>query len=912
MNNTARSSGHQVKRFTNSTQSFSTALHLLPKLSMILATLCLLLTALSATAKPAPFERLADQLNPADYNADALLVIHYHRPDGKYDRWNAWAWAEGQNGDGYSFDGETVFGRYAVFPIQTADNTPERVGLIIRRGEWESKDIGMDRYADISNIAKASKSNNMSPLHTQNKAGQVKEIWLVSSDPTIYTDPTDIDLSFKITNAFLDAPDRITLAATGLLDDEIKEDISLQLAPYADQANRTNRYKIKSIEESDVDAAGRVIYDVTLNRRVAAADIASLVLDLPNIDSDDQADLTVYARNVLNDKAFVAPDATLGVTYKKSGSRFTTWSPVASAVHLLFYDNIGDANPSKTIPLKQGKNGIWSTEVKGNLHGQVYRYQFTSYGRERTVVDIHANAASFDSQYAVVVDFNQVNPANWRPDTGPRLANPTDEIIYEIHVRDLTIRDDTLPAAKRGTYLGLIHEHAGESPNYSRGLSHIKDLGVTAVHLLPIHDYTAPVGQYNWGYWTALFNVPEANYSTNPYDPFLTITELKTAILGLHDEDIRVILDVVYNHTSSSGEWSPFEQTVPFYYFRTSADGELQNDTGVGNSVADERPMVRKYIIDSLKFWVNEYNIDGFRFDLIGNHEAETVHELTKALTAIRPDITLYGEPWTGGGPVRYPKGTQRGTRMAVFNDHSRNAIRGDLDGKATGFSTGPGGDVGSIIRGLMGGIDDFATEPIETITYVSAHDNRTLWDKIQYTHPGIDEATAQSMHKLSLGLILTSQGIAFLHGGSDFARTKQLNHNSYDSGDDINLFDWDRKLEYRNVFDYTKGLVAIRNQHAALRMTSADAIRRHTTTHEYDNVVHVHIRNAKSVGDTADELLMLYNGADAERIVDLPDDGRNWTVLVDAEKASAEGLYKLAAGKRVILPPYSMMMFSR
>ncbi|MEM8874674.1 MAG: type I pullulanase, partial [Planctomycetota bacterium] len=501
----------------------------------------------------------------------------------------------------------------------------------------------------------------------------------------------------------------------------------------------------------------------------------------------------------------------------------------------------------------------------------------------------------------VVIDLDRTDPDGWGSIATPVVDPKTDEIVYEIHVRDYSVADESAPEDIRGTYLGLIHEN--ESPVMT-GLSHLKELGVTAVHLLPIQDFTNERSDYNWGYWTALFNVAEADYATNQTDPIAPITELKQTIHTLHANDIRVIMDVVYNHTSTPVGQRAFDAAVPKYYFRTTDDGEYRNDAGTGNSIADERAMVRKYIVDSLVYWTNEYRIDGYRFDLLGTHQPETVSAILAALESVREDLTIYGEPWTGGGPIYYGKGAQRGSEMAVFNDHLRNAIRGDLDGTAIGFATGPGGDRGAILAGVRGAIDDFADHPIESVAYASAHDNLTLWDKIIKTAPDADEATHRSMQKLALGVVLTSQGMPFLHGGSDFARTKYGEHNSYNKGDAVNKFDWARKGEYRDVFDYVAGLIEIRKAHPAFRMHDATQVRRNLRVIAQGPAVAFAL-NGAAVGDPWGTIVVAYTGDPTEHGVELPPG--KWTQVVNADTAGTEPLREVEGW--VTLPPYSMVV---
>jgi len=843
----------------------------------MIATLALLVAVNTSAETPVEPVRVADRVDPADHHADRVVVLHYHRPDGQYDRWNLWAWDDQADGRAVPFTGNTPFGPYAVIPVQDPD--AQRVGLIIRKGNWEAKDHDADRYIDLADQP-------------------VTEAWAVSGDPTLHTDPADIDLSPRLVAAFLDDTNAITLAATAQLTDDQRRHAAVLVN------GKPAGYAVRNVRRSHQSAPGRLLYTASLSRDVAIDDLDDLTLHIPGL-----APATVYARDALNDPDFTALDATLGPQYSPDATTFATWSPVAESVDLLLYDSTTDPEPARTVPMTRDEKGVWTATVNGDLHGTAYQLRFDSYGKVRTAADIHAFAATPDSQRTVVLDLDRTDPEGWANARTPRLAQPTDEVIYEIHVRDFSVRNSAVPQAQRGNYLGLTHRDpdASASGIDATGLSHLLDLGVTAVHLFPIQDFGNERHAYNWGYWTSLFNVAESDYATNPDDPAAAPSELKQAILGLHNAGIRVILDVVYNHTSSSGDWSPFHNAVPYYYFRTTPDGRLRNDAGVGNSVADERPMVRKYILDSLAYWATEYRVDGFRFDLVGTHTPETVAALTDMLTDLRPDITLYGEPWTGGGPIQFGKGAQRGTRFAVFNDHLRNAVRGDLDGDGTGFATGPGGDYHGVQRGVMGAIDDFANHPIESVNYVSAHDNLTFWDKLDRVAAHRPEATRRDMHKLAHGIVLTSQGIAFLHGGADFARTKFGNHNSYNAGDDINAFDWPRKAEFADVYAYIRGLVELRRNHPAFRMTDEQQVRQHLRMLDQPGLVAFTL-NGQAVGDDWHNILVAYNGEDRPQQLRLP--GGTWTQVVDNNTAGTQPLR--TARDAVTLPPYSMVVLHR
>jgi len=849
-----------------------------------------LLTALSPMGSPqagaAPSaESIADQIKPVDLDAKAVLVLHYHRPDGDYRGWNAWVWTDAGQGQAYPFDRETPFGRAALVPV---DHNPERYGFIVRRGNWELKDIDRDRFV-------APNKNN-----TQR---HVTEAWLTTGDPTVYTDGKAIDLTPKLVAAFLDAPHKLAFTSTTPIKSRDLKDAVLQ--------TESGDIALGSLQRSDAPSPGSVAYVVTLKSAVSPASLdAPLTLAVPGYDP-----LTVYARAVLDHDSLAPLDAQLGPVTTAERTTFTTWSPVASAVELLLYENGINAKPSKTLSLQSDSAaGLWQLSVPGDLHNVPYQLRFTSYGQERTVADIHCKSALPGSAFSVAVDLDRTHPDGWDTHQPPRLNQPTDEVVYEIHIRDWSMTDPHTPEKYKGKYLGLLtpgNLKPGETPGsgVTTGLAHLKELGVTAVHLLPIHDFGGERHEYNWGYWTSLFNVPESDYSTTPNDPVNTIRELKTAIKTLQDNDIRVILDVVYNHTSSSFEYSPFDQTIPNYFFRTNPDGSLRNDAGVGNSVADERLMVRKYIVDSLKYWVTEYKIDGVRFDLLGTHHPETMQTIADELYALRSDLTIYGEPWTGGGPIYFPKGAQRGMGVAVFNDHLRNAVRGDLDGDATGFATGPDGDLNAIRNGIAGAIDDFTDSPIETVNYVSAHDNRTLWDKLEYTHPNATEAEKRAMHKLSLGIVLTSQGIPFLHGGVDLARTKGGSHNSYNQGDAVNAFGWDRKAEYRDVHEYVAGLIELRRAHPTLRLTTKDQIRQNLKfLKNTPQGIIAFTLNGRNVGDPADQLFVVYNGQPSAQTIKLP--AGNWDIVVNAETAGTTPLDEARGNLK--LPPYSMAVLRK
>jgi pullulanase len=848
--------------------------------AILLAALAVAGTAPAAPRQsPAAVERLAPSLRPADFTVDgapaeSLLVVHHHRPAGDYEGWNLWCWPEGGDGRAFAFDRRDGFGRTAVVPFA---KTPARAGFLIRRGDWEAKDFDQDRFVELAK-------------------GRVTEIWTTSGDGAFTTDPSEVDLSLKVGLAFLDSPKSITLAVSRPLDRA--EERGLRVV---DRTDPRRDFRVQSVRAA---RDGSRTVELVLARAVPADAVGHLEIRFAGKSLAGVPARPVHARGVLERPEHTPLDARLGAFATPASTAFTTWSPVSEKVELLLYDDRAAAAPTRTIALDRGEKGLWTTTVDGDLHGTPYTYRFHHYGSAHEAPDCHGFAATADSARTVVVDLARLEPEGFRTTPAPTLAQPTDEVLYEVHVRDYSARDPRAPDAVRGTYLGLVHRAPATAGLPSSGLDHLLDLGVTAIHLLPVHDYTGGTGDYNWGYWTTLFNAPESNYATDPADPTSAIRDLRTAVTALHAAGLRVVLDVVYNHTSDAGPDSPFGAAVPYYFFRTTPEGRFTNDSGTGNGFADERPMARKHILDSLEHWLRDYRVDGFRFDLLGCHRPETVREICRRVKAIRPDATLYGEPWTGGGPTFFGKGAQKGLPIAVFNDHLRNAIRGDLDGDATGFAVGAGGDAAAIRRGVAGAIDDFANEPTETVNYASAHDNLALWDKIAKAAPSASDALRRAMQKLALGIVLTSQGIPFLHGGSDLARTKGGNHNSYDAGDAVNDFGWSRKAAHLDIHGYAAGLVRLRRAHPAFRMADDAMVREALAFLPGDAPVAFELDGRPS-GDAWERILVAYNGNPTEAALALP--AGEWTVVVDATRAGVEPLATVRGG--ATLAPYSMFV---
>ena len=542
----------------------------------------------------------------------------------------------------------------------------------------------------------------------------------------------------------------------------------------------------------------------------------------------------------------------LGITYSPRRSIFKIWAPTASAAELRLYHS-GTGNTSVGVfPMVKAKNGVWLTTVYTDQKNKFYTFRVKINGQwSEETTDPWVKAVGVNGKRGAIVDLRETNPVNWEKDRSPELKHPTDAVIYELHVRDASIHESS-GIKHKGKFLGLTETGTKNPAGQSTGLDHIKELGITHVHLLPSFDFNSidesnPDARYNWGYDPLHYNVPEGSYATNPYDGAVRIKEFKQLVQAFHQQGIGVIMDVVYNHTALT-EKSNFNQLVPGYFYRQDKDGKFSNATACGNETASERPMFRKFMLESLLYWVSEYHVDGFRFDLMGVHDIETMNLISKVLHKIKPDILLYGEGWTAGASplpdsLRALKAnTARLDRIAAFSDDIRDGIKGSVFEHADkGFASGKKGMEESIKFGITASCPHpqvdytkvnysktaWAASPAQTVSYCECHDNHVLFDKLAISAKDATPEQREQMQRLALSIVLTSQGISFLHAGTEFMRSKQGVENSYESPDSINAINWMLKKEHEGINEYLRELIQLRKQHPAFRLQSAEAIAR-------------------------------------------------------------------------------------
>lgn len=544
--------------------------------------------------------------------------------------------------------------------------------------------------------------------------------------------------------------------------------------------------------------------------------------------------LPIYTRNIVRtnwfEQTFDASDEQLGYLYSKEQTIFSVWAPTATRIDLVLRNY--------QITMARKANGVWHTIVAGDLKNALYHFEVTINGEKQFVNDPYVKSMTANSAQSVVLNLAATDPDGFRTMNYPKIAKQ-DAIIYELHIRDATSSVES-GVKQKGRFLGLTETNTKNSEGFSTGLSYVKQLGCTHVQLLPIQDFARvdelnPEESYNWGYDPLFYLVPEGSYATDANNPFARAHECKQMIQAFHKEGLSIILDVVYNHVFIHEE-SAFEKLVPGYYFRYKEDGSLSNGSGTGNDIATERKMARKFIVDAIDYWIKEYHVDGFRFDLMGAMDVETMQAINNRCLLEERPIILLGEGWDLDTPLQY---NQKATNaqsdqlleVSFFNDQFRDGIKGNLfNADDKGYVNGNGHYIELLAQFVSGSChegyaDKIFSSPLQSINYVECHDNHTLWDRLRISNPETTEDNRKRMHQLATGLTILSQGIPFLHAGQEFFRTKKGDENSYISGDDVNQMDWmERGKEDENV-QWVRSLILLRKNYSLFRLNSAKEI---------------------------------------------------------------------------------------
>jgi pullulanase len=826
------------------------------------------------------------------------LKIHYHREDGDYKSWDAWLWADGSEGAGYPFEEENgeMVATMSVKPGAT------KVGFIVRTADWE-KDIEKDQFIDISEVV----SGTVHAYVESGVEGAVKE----------YGD--DVVTGTKLKSAVYDGKNTVTVLFTGEIDSKQEETFYV--------IGRLGEIEVTEVKLSEKVSDSEYYYDLTIASELESGrsyrvgfEEQEYPINMP----------IIYSTKEFEDK-YTYEGGDLGAVYSKDRTAFRLWAPTAETVYLNLYESgkAWENDLKDKIEMKPDVNGTWVAEVPGDIAGTYYTFTAVIDGLNVEACDPYARTTGVNGKRAMVVDLASTDPEGWDSDTNPHAGEKiTDAVIYELHIRDFSVSESG-NIEKPGKYTAFTKTGTKTAGGNATGIDYIKNLGVTHVHLLPFYDFgsvdeNAPTtDQFNWGYDPVNYNVPEGSYSTDPYNGEVRVAEAKQMVKTFHDNGLSVVMDVVYNHVYSGKDFC-INRLVPGYFSRINADGTYSNGSGCGNDTASERSMVRKYIVDSVCYWADEYHIDGFRFDLVGLLDVDTINEIMAEVHKDHPDVIFYGEGWSMNTDVTKENvtlATQQSSAktpgFAYFNDNIRDGLKGSVFNTAeTGWASGSTGKERAMTASFMAS-ESWSKDPTQIVQYASCHDNNTLFDRIATARTDVDRDTQIKMSNLAAAYYLTSEGVPFMQAGEEILRTKvkedgTYDSNSYSSGDEINCIKWETldDPEYQANLEYYKGLIAFRKEHGLLRLTTtADVTNRVTAVEGLDkNVVAFNMDNSdKAVaGESAEGLFLIFNPNQKETTVTLPEG--EWNICVKDGTAGTTSL-GTASGTITVSPVSAVVL---
>ena len=909
---------------------------------------------------------------------EVTLTVNYFRSTADYTGWNMWIWVVGSDGSQKDFTkldvttantGDKKWASTGEIKLSGVPTEGDAIGFIVRKGEWEEKDPDMDRFVDASMIGDDGKVT----------------IWCRSGDETFYDKEEEIGMPV-IKSAIFNSETTVYFTTSTNI-------------------TNTSVFKVKEKDTGTVVGTldctvagtfgvGRSYSTVTFDEGKKIDFAKSYVIvdeptGTPNLEKNFTKPKDINKNTLYGTPEFEEAymyKGTLGVEYTAQKSKFTVWAPFASEVTLNLYEtgNVANDTTADPHPMTKGANGSWSVEVERDLAGKYYTYSVKNGSSVTEVVDPYARSAGQDGKRGMIVDFSsaKATPDGWATQKEPTLKSNSEAVIYEAHLRDLTISPTSGVSEKnRGKFLGLTEENTtvngveGGSPT---ALAYLKALGVTQVHFQPLFDFAsvkeytgnakfqdeydpkeAKDGQFNWGYDPLNYNVPEGSYSSDPTDGYARVKEMRAMIQALHNAGMQVVMDVVYNHVSDANG-SNFEALAPGYFFRTNTVGALTNGSGCGNETASERYMFRRFMIDSVKYWTNEFKIDGFRFDLMGLHDTVTMNELTKELKAINPDVIIYGEGWTGGTsgmdsaftPATLANAGET-PDIAYFDDVVRDKLKGGVfDIAETGFVSGKGGTDGAVYYGATGAVSHndvsyillgkspFASSPIQNINYVSSHDNSALWDKLNASVKA-DEATLKAMNRMAAAAVMTSQGASFFLAGEEMLRSKKttatkitnadgsyalkdekydgrpnewvngsepyyFSDNSYKSPDRVNAINWALTDTNKDMVDFYRELIAIKKTFPQFHITKKADIAKNVTILDKDQADGVAWYVVKDPASDEYVVVAFNNNAEAKKI-SVPN--ATYDIHVNGDKAKAAEALETFTGSELTVGARSVVI---
>lgn len=617
-----------------------------------------------------------------------------------------------------------------------------------------------------------------------------------------------------------------------------------------------------------------------------------------------------------------------------AGTHFRLWSPGAENVRLNLYTDGLNGSAYCTVEMKKDVAGTWAYSFPEKLYGKFYTFQICMDGKWlKETPGVWAKAVGTNGYRAAVIDMERTNPEGWEQDKYVVTPNQTDAVVYEMHHRDFSVHANS-GIVNKGKFVAMLEPGTVSPDGEKTGIDHLKELGVTHVHILPSYDFNSVDEarlidrQYNWGYDPINYNVPDGSYSTNPADPATRIREMKEMVKALHDAGIGVIMDVVYNHTAVNDD-SNFSLTAPGYYYRHNPDGSYSDASGCGNETASDRRQMGDFIVNSVKYWTEEYHIDGFRFDLMAIHDTETMNRVAETVREINPYAVIYGEGWSAGDsrlPVERRALKENVAKMkgiAVFSDDIRDAVKGHYSREEDrGFASGKPGLEETVKIGIVASTAHpqvdyskgnnfkfaYATSPEQIMNYVSCHDDLCLTDKMRKSMPDATDSVRMRVARLAQTIVFTSQGTPFMFAGEEIFRDKKGVHNSFKSPDEVNAIDWSLKRKNREQFDYYRNLIDLRRSHPAFRMTNADDIAKHIVFAEMKtpNLISYAIKDNAN-GDEWKEIRVVFNGSEKPQTVKVPKG--EWTVVAADGKLDKNGLGTMKGGDVEAAPQAALIL---
>lgn len=863
----------------------------------------------------------------------ARTIFHYYRPDGKYDKWNVYHWATGVNGVNAPIVGYQTIGgqKWAVMVVETAvvkASDDGYMGYIIRKGNTWTKDVEDDRWIPESAIVNG-----------------VANIYVISQDANTYCSEQEGIEGMKN----LSKPHITTATFTSLTKINITTDTAVTKNSYFKVKDATGNILVElNCANASCVGAKKVSIDIPSGKSIDFTQQYTVV-DEP-VKADDStftakpvAMTELYGLTAFND--LYKYNGELGAIYSKEQTVFRVWTPYATAMKVNIYA-AGEGGTATSYDMtKSSQNaGVWEYALPGDNNGKYYTYTVinSNVNTRSEVVDPYARSGGRNGERGMILDLDATDPDSWDDQNEPVLDSCTKSVIWEAQLRDITIHESSgVSEENRGKFLGLTETGTVNKYGEPTALDYLKQLGITEVHFQPLFDFASvnesfnkatynKAGEYNWGYDPLNYNMPEGSYSSDPADGKKRVNEMKQMIMALHNAGIRVVMDVVYNHVSSA-PGSNFEKLVPGYYFRKTDTGAFSNGSGCGNETASDHYMFRKFMIDSVKYWTEEYMVDGFRFDLMALHDIDTMNALYDELAAINPDVLVYGEGWTAGtsglsdGKQCRLANAAKTPKIAYFNDTIRDGLKGSVFSiTSTGFVSGAA-NTDSIIYG--GAACNSLPSVKQNINYVACHDNSLLWDKLNASVNDTKD-NIKAMNRMAAAAVMTSQGIAFIPAGEEMMRSKPttktndydnrpnvyktdsnyyFSDNSYKSPDSVNAIDWDLLHENADMVEFYKQLIAIKKSFTQFQFTDKSDLAKNLIYNDSNIKDGVTIYAIRESSETDEFVVVIFNNNKASKVVSIPEG--NYKVYVDGKDANVEGLNKTVKGKSVTVGAVSCMI---